>query len=136
MDMKYVRILFAIMLVFTISSAFSFKKKNSPSTVYAFGVSASFTDSVIYFTDIQVLDSAKISKEGFLSQRELYSYQLKNYMISSQLQQNSTCMIYFSANKTKLEKESGKLQAKYKKDKTVVVSRIDAAKFSFTKPVE
>ena len=26
---------------------------------------------VVYFTDIQILDSAKVSKEGFLSHREL-----------------------------------------------------------------
>ena len=50
------------------------------------------TDSVVYFTDIQILDSAKVSKEGFLAHRELYSYQLKNFLEDNQLQQNSTCM--------------------------------------------
>ena len=77
--MKYVKILFAIALVFTMCSAFSLKKDHSK-PVYAFGISASFTDTVVYFTDIQILDSAKVSKEGFLSHRELYSYQLKNYL--------------------------------------------------------
>ena len=95
--MKYVKILFAIALVFTMCSAFSLKKDHSK-PVYAFGISASFTDTVVYFTDIQILDSAKVSKEGFLSHRELYSYQLKNYLEDNQLQQNSTCMIYFSEN--------------------------------------
>ena len=103
--MKYVKILFAIALVFTMCSAFSLKKDHSK-PVYAFGISASFTDTVVYFTDIQILDSAKVSKEGFLSHRELYSYQLKNYLEDNQLQQNSTCMIYFSENKKKLEKEA------------------------------
>ena len=68
--MKYVKILFAIALVFTMCSAFSLKKDHSK-PVYAFGISASFTDTVVYFTDIQILDSAKVSKEGFLSHREL-----------------------------------------------------------------
>ncbi len=77
--MKYVKILFAIALVFTMCSAFSLKKDHSK-PVYAFGISASFTDTVVYFTDIQILDSAKVSKEGFLAHRELYSYQLKNYL--------------------------------------------------------
>ena len=90
--MKYVKILFAIALVFTMCSAFSLKKDHSK-PVYAFGISASFTDTVVYFTDIQILDSAKVSKEGFLAHRELYSYQLKNYLEDNQLQQNSTCMI-------------------------------------------
>ena len=126
--MKYVKILFAIALVFTMCSAFSLKKDHSK-PVYAFGISASFTDTVVYFTDIQILDSAKVSKEGFLSQ-------LKNYLEDNQLQQNSTCMIYFSENKKKLEKEATKILNKYKKNNRMTVSRIDSDKFHFTKPEE
>ena len=133
--MKYVKILFAIALVFTMCSAFSLKKDHSK-PVYAFGISASFTDTVVYFTDIQILDSAKVSKEGFLSHRELYSYQLKNYLEDNQLQQNSTCMIYFSENKKKLEKEATKILNKYKKNNRMTVSLIDSDKFRFTKPEE
>ena len=133
--MKYVKILFAIALVFTMCSAFSLKKDHSK-PVYAFGISASFTDTVVYFTDIQILDSAKVSKEGFLSHRELYSYQLKNYLEDNQLQQNSTCMIYFSENKKKLEKEATKILNKYKNNNRMTVSRIDSDKFHFTKPEE
>ena len=134
-DMKYVKILFAIALVFTMCSAFSLKKDHSK-PVYAFGISASFTDTVVYFTDIQILDSAKVSKEGFLVHRELYSYQLKNYLEDNQLQQNSTCMIYFSENRKKLEKEATKILNKYKKNNRMTVSRIDSDKFRFTKPEE
>ena len=100
------------------------------------GISASFTDTVVYFTDIQILDSAKVSKEGFLAHRELYSYQLKNYLEDNQLQQNSTCMIYFSENRKKLEKEATKILNKYKKNNRMTVSRIDSDKFRFTKPEE
>lgn len=134
--MKYVKILFAITLVFTLCSAFSMKKEHAK-PVYAFGISASFTDTVVYFTDIQLLDSAVVSKEGFLKHRELYSYQLKNYLENNGLQQNSTCMIYFSPNRNKLEKEATKILNKYKRgnnNRTVV--RIDAEKFRFTKPEE
>lgn len=134
-DMKYVKILFAIALVFTVCSAFSLKKDYSK-PVYAFGISASFTDSVVYFTDIQILDSAKVSKEGFLAHRELYSYQLKNYLEDNQLQQNSTCMIYFSENRKKLEKEATKILNKYKRNKRITVSKIESEKFHFTKPEE
>ena len=95
-----------------------------------------FTDTVVYFTDIQILDSAKVSKEGFLAHRELYSYQLKNYLEDNQLQQNSTCMIYFSENRKKLEKEATKILNKYKKNNRMTVSRIDSDKFRFTKPEE
>lgn len=133
--MKYVKILFAVALVFTLCSAFSFKKGHSK-PVYAFGISASFTDSVVYFTDIQLLDSAKLTKDGFLAQRELYSYQLKNYLEDNRLQENSTCMIYFSENRKKLEKEATKILTKYKRGKNVIVSKIEADKFHFTKPEE
>lgn len=133
--MKYVKILFAIALVFTMCTAFSLKKEYSK-TVYAFGISASFTDSVVYFTDIQIIDSAKISKEGFLAYRDLYSYQLKNYLEDNQLQQNSTCMIYFSENRKKLEKEATKILTKYKRNRNTTVLRIDPDKFRFIKPEE
>ena len=133
--MKYVKILFAIALVFTMCSAFSLKKDHSK-PVYAFGISASFTDTVVYFTEIQILDSVSLSKEGFLAHRELYSYQLKNYLEDNLLQQNSTCMIYFSENRKKLEKEATKILNKYKKNNRMTVSRIDSDKFRFTKPEE
>ena len=46
--MKYVKILFAMALVLTMCSAFSLKKDHSK-TVYAFGIAASFTDTVVDF---------------------------------------------------------------------------------------
>ena len=122
-------------LVLTMCSAFSLKKDHSK-TVYAFGIAASFTDTVVYFTDIQILDSAKVSKEGFLTHRDLYSYQLKNYVEDNGLQQNSTCMIYFSENKKKLGKEAAKVVGKFKKNKTVAVEKIDPQNFRFSKPEE
>ena len=133
--MKYVKILFAVALVFTLCSAFSLKK-GGHKPVYAFGVSASFTYTLIYYTEIQMLDSVALDKNGFLPHRELYSYQLKNYLEDNQLQQNSTCMIYFSENKKKLEKEATKILNKYKKNNRMTVSRIDSDKFHFTKPEE
>ena len=99
--MKYVKILFAVALVFTLCSAFSLKK-GGHKPVYAFGVSASFTDTVIYYTEIQMLDSVALDKNGFLPHRELYSYQLKNYLEFDKGLPNRTCMIYFSENKKKL----------------------------------
>lgn len=133
--MKYVKILFAVALVFTMCSAFSFKKDGSK-PVYAFGISASFTDTVVYYTNIQILDSAKVSKEGFLAHRDLYSYQLRNFIEDNKMQANSTSMIYFSENKAKLEKEAAKILAKYRKNKNMLVKGIEPDKFQFKKPQE
>lgn len=135
-NMKYVSILFAVIVVFTLCTASSLKKKDEPKVVYAFGVAASFTDTLVYYTEIQVLDSAQLSKEGFLMKRDLYSYQLKNYLVDNSLQENSTCMIYFSDKKAKLEKEAAKLLEKYKKKKNLSLILLSQEKFKFTKPIE
>ena len=133
--MKYVKILFAIALVFTMCSAFSLKK-GSHKPVYAFGISASFTDTVVYYTDIQLLDSVHLDKGVFLPHRELYSYQLKNFLEFEMNLPNRTCMIYFSENRKKLEKEATKILSKYKRSNRIIVTRVDAEKFRFTKPEE
>ena len=136
--MKYVRILFAVALVFMVCSAFSFKKgkEGKEKAVYAFGVAASFNDTVVYFTDIQVLDSIKLDKGGFLPKRDLYTYQLKNYLEFDLKCPDYTCMIYFAENKKKLEKEAVKVKGKYKKSKNMVLQVVKPEAFTFTKPQE
>lgn len=132
--MKYVKLLLSLTIVFTLCSAFSLKKSKEKA-VYAFGVAASFNDSLVYFTPIQVLDSVKLDKNNFLPEREAYSYQLKNYLEYTQSKPNYTCMIYFSEKKGKLEKEASKLKHKYTKSK-MVLKTIESSEFSFEKPEE
>lgn len=132
--MKYVRMLCAVALVFALCSAFTMKEKEK--TVYAFGVAASFNDSIVYYTDIQVLDSVKLDKNGFLPKRDLYSYQLKNYLEYNLNKPDYTCMIYFSENKGKLQKEAAKVKGKYKKSEGLVLQALAPADFAFTKPQE
>ena len=136
--MRYIRILWAVVLVFSICSAFSLKGKSSDSAkeVYAFGIAASFNDTVVYYTEIQVLDSVKLNKAGFLPQREAYTYQLKNYLEYDLKSPNYTCMIYFAENKKKLEKEAVKVKGKYKKSKNMVLQVVKPEAFTFTKPQE
>lgn len=128
--MKYFKIVLLAVCVLTSLSAFS--KGNKP--VYAFGVSASFTDTIVFYTEVQVLDSVALDKTGFLPQRESYSYQLKNYLEANKNLVNRTCMIYFSDNQRKLEKEYNKLLAKYKKQKNMSVTLVSKDEFLFTKP--
>ena len=101
--MKYIRLIMAVALTFLVCSAFTMKKdKEKP--VYVFGVAASFTDTLVYYTDIQLLDSVYLNEHGFLPQRDLYSYQLKNHLEYNMNKLNYTCVIYFSDNKKKLER--------------------------------
>lgn len=132
--MKYIRIALSLTLAFLLCSAFTMKGKDKE--VYAFGVAASFTDSIVYYTPIQVLDSVQLTKNDFLPRREMYSYQMKNYLEYNLKKENYTCMIYFSENKNKLEKEASKLMNKYKKQGNLVLQPIKQEDFSFKKPEE
>jgi len=130
--MKFVKIVLPAIVMLCMLSSFSFSKKANQA-VYAFGISASFTDSVVYYTEIQELDSVKLTQEGFLPKREQYSYQLKSYL-ENKGETNRTCMIYFSDSKKKITKEFEKLSDKYKKNKSVSLQKIEKKDFQFTKP--
>lgn len=129
--MKNIKILGALLLVFIMCSAFSMKKKDDKQ-VYIAGVSASFKDSLVYFTDIQLVDSVILDKNKMLPQRQQYSYQLKTYLESKLGQSNRTCFIYFDSNKTKLEKSIKKMKDKYQKSGKSIIRQVDS-EFKFTK---
>lgn len=132
--MKYVRMFLALALVFMVCSAFTMKK-GEDKPVYVFGVAASFNDTIVYYTSVQLVDSVVLDHQGFLPRRELYSYQLKNYLEYTLGKPNYTCMIYFSEKKAKLEREASKIMGKYKKN-NVNLQMLDSKSFSFKKPEE
>ncbi|NDV60650.1 hypothetical protein [Bacteroides sp. 519] len=132
--MKFIKLALSLVLVTVVLSAFTLKKEKEQ--VYAFGVSTSFTDDVVYYTNIQMLDSVTLTKQGFLPQRELYTYQLKNYLEYQKGEKNRTCMIYFSEDQAKLDKERTKILNKYKKNKETSLQLITSDEFEFTKPQE
>lgn len=101
--------------------------------VYIAGVSASFTDSLIYFTDIQFVDSALINKSGLLDGRAQYSMQLKDYLEQKLNGKNRTCFVYYNTKKKKLQKEVSKLREKYKKGGSLVIQDITTPDFKFQK---
>ena len=105
--MKSIKILCSLLLVLTVCSAFSLKGSKS---VYIVGVSASFTDSLVYFTEIQLLDSVSLDKNKMLPERSQYSYQLKNYLENEEGLTNRTCFVYFSNSRKKLQKTINKMK--------------------------
>ena len=72
MRMKYIRMILVAAVSVVFFSAFTMKGGDKP--VYVFGVGASFKDSVVYFTEVQVVDSVAL-KDGLLPDREQYSFQ-------------------------------------------------------------
>lgn len=99
--------------------------------VYLVGVSASFSDSLVYFTDIQYVDSASLEGNGFLCNRAQYSEQLREFL-SSQGQPNRTCFMFFNKKQKPLQKEVHKLKQKYAKEGGIVVKGVDSS-FKFKK---
>lgn len=82
--------------------------------LYMFGISASFTDSVVYFTDVQPVDSAWMdTKTDFLLGRDNYSLQLKNHLSQHLSMPNRTCIVFFGKNRSAVEKDYLKLKKQY-----------------------
>ena len=133
--MKFMKIFASLFLVFMVCSAFSLKGNKKDMGMYMVGVSASFADSLIYFTDIQYLDSISLDKDKLLPLRGQYSEQLEDYLENKLGLKDRTCFIYFDAKKAKLEKVMKKMKDQYKKDGKAVLKEI-GADFQFTKAVE
>ena len=132
--MKSLKLLFSLLLVFVVSSAFTMQddKKNG---VYIAGVSASFSDSLVYFTEPIFVDSVQLQKKtDFLPERYQYSFQLTDYMSAKYGLHHRTSFVLFNTNKAKLEKEIKKLKEKYQKSGKSMLKEVDSS-FKFKKAV-
>lgn len=122
--------MFAISIV--VGAAAKKSKDKNKYGVYMVGVSASFTDSLVYITDIQFLDSAVVDGKGFLVGRSQYSLQLKDYLETKENGKNRTCFMFFNVKKNKLQKELSQLKEKYKKGGSLVLKSVNP-EFKFEK---
>ena len=106
-------------------------KKKIENNVYVWGVSLSFSDSLVYFTEIQYIDGAVI-EDKFLPNRHLYSYELKDYMSYEEGKPGRTSFVFFSSKRSKLEKKELKVKKRLveREGKTV---RYLGDKFKFSK---
>ena len=110
-------------------------KKVKENQVYIMGVSASFTDSLVYFTDVQLLEGVKVGKKALQPERQHYSEQLQGYLEQQGGLENRTCFVYYNRSEAKLKKESAKLKAKYQKNNSKLLLRqVNPNAFRFTKP--
>lgn len=130
--MKFVKIVASLFIVLAVCTASTMENKKG---MYMVGVSASFTDSLIYFTDIQFLDSVELDKDELLPMRGQYSDQLESYLEQVKGMENRTCFIYFDEKKDKVEKTIKKMKEKYQKDGKSILRDL-GADFKFSKAVE
>ena len=86
-------------------------KKVQVPKMYMFGMAASFNDTIVYFTSVQEIDSAWIEKKNkFLQARQLYSYQLRDYLASAKQMPRRTCIVFADKKLKKVEKKYLKMR--------------------------
>lgn len=131
--MKSINKIFCVALtMLLLICAASAEAKPKQTKIYIFGVSVNFTDSITYMTDIQTLEQAYIeTKTGFLYDRSIYSQQLQIWVEVAKNQPYTTCTVFFSDSKSKLEKKFKKIQSKYYKDQSTIVKQLEAGEFKF-----
>ncbi len=100
--------------------------------VYIWGASISFSDSVVYFTEIQEL-GAMVLENGFLPHRQYYAYELKDYMNFNENMPGRISVIYFDEKRSKLEKQEQKIKKRLVEKEGLTV-RYLGDKFKFVKP--
>ena len=121
--------LFITMMALVPSSAFGINKLTP---VYMFGVVTSFNDSTVYLTEIQHLDSTWVNtKNNFLYSRENYSFQLRDYMKGTGMD-DPTCTVIFAEKRSDIEKKYLKLKKRYTTKGNYLMKNISPTEFSFT----
>mgnify|MGYP001199823408 CR=1 FL=1 len=128
--MKIIRVFTALLLVMVLSSATLVKKDGG---VYVFGVTSSFSDSVVYFTEIQFLDTLKLDKGGILPEMNSYSSQLENYVGVMKNKPNQTAATFYSTKRSSLVKERTKLSNRYKKKLAHSIQFLPIEDFTYTR---
>ncbi len=123
------KLLFLVLLTI-MSSATHAQQVPQVKPIYMFGFAASFTDSVAYITDIQLIDSAYVYKNGFLADRTEYSRQL-TAATERMGQNNMSCAVFFSPKKKTIEKKFLKVKQRYSQNNKLVITPLHKELFRF-----
>ncbi len=108
-------------------------KEPKTKTVYVMGVSYSFSDSTVYFTEIQKMENIQFSDaHKFLPDRQHYSYELTDFMEVNEGMPGRLSALYYAEKLTSLQKKAEKLKKRFLKKKKEV--KYLGSKFSFTRP--
>jgi hypothetical protein len=111
--MKYLKYI-ALAVVLTAFLPAHAEKTPKTTKAYLFGFVANFTDSVVYFTDIQEIDNVTIlRKSKFLKDRDSYSDQLRYYFTNKLNMPNRTCIVSFGLTRKEAEKKYVKMRKLY-----------------------
>lgn len=102
---------------------------------YMFGFIASFNDSIVFFTDIQEVDSVWVmeKKKLILAGRSSYAAQLRDFFSSGFNLNNRTCVVISGTKRKDVEKKYAKMKKQYtvKNANRYDVHYVDATEFKF-----
>lgn len=111
--MKYLKLLCLLLVASAIFPALAKSPKDKHKYgVYITGVSASFSDSLVYFTNIQYVDSAAVDDKDLLVGRAEYSMQLKDYLESNKQLKKPHLLRLFQPEKEKSAKRNKQAEGK------------------------
>ncbi|MCQ2222625.1 MAG: hypothetical protein MJZ35_02420 [Bacteroidaceae bacterium] len=106
-------------------------KKPVQQSVYMFGVSMSFTDSVAYVTDLMKVDSVYLTSKGFLVDRLLYSLQLEGYLSEVMGVPQTTNAVIFGKNLKTVTKRYNRVKDLYAKNRDLILRFLKPEEFTF-----
>lgn len=135
--MKYLRhITLAVALMAAVAYLPVSAKNRMVPKAYMFGFIASFNDSIVFFTDIQEVDSVWFQgNRNILAGRSNYAYQLREFFADNFNLKNRTCVVISDTKRKNVEKKYEKIKKQYTaKGANYDVHYIDATEFRF-KPV-
>ncbi|MBP3837790.1 MAG: hypothetical protein ILA04_01495 [Prevotella sp.] len=99
--------------------------------VHLFGMAQSFTDSVVYMTDIHEIDDAKIEKKTkFLHQRSAYTQQLQEHL-QNKGEHQLFCLVMYAETAKKAAKKYEKMKKKYSPRKGYTTKSVNKDEFRF-----
>lgn len=99
--------------------------------IYAFGFAASFNDSVVYFTDIQTIDSVWVdSKTGFILERGMYANQMRNYFTRNG-QPDRTCVFFYDVKFKNIARKFRKMKERYVSGNNFDIRYLKPDEFAF-----
>lgn len=105
------------------------KKDNSNVTVYMYGLSASFNDSIVYLTDVQKVDSAYFIEGKFLGGLREYTGQMNIYFTEKDGERR-TNTVFFKRTRKDAEKAYVKLRKRYTND-AIDLRPLPSTEFAF-----
>ena len=107
-------------------------KKVVQKPVYMIGVGISLVDSMVFITDMHLVDSVTLEKKTkFLMDRQLYSFQLQQYLERAYRRGPYVPSVFFSTSRKKMERRYLSLHKRYVQSKELQMYLVDQGQFRF-----